>query len=187
MTAPATFVAWVLSILVAAAPPEKKAPEPEAEVLERYEAIATSIVEASFETTRPIFIGRSPRSHSMALMAAVAVVESGLRADVDRGEKRGTRGECTVFQLMPRQKGDCEAWLADRHLAAVTAHEMMARSRVACLKTRGASLDIMLAAYASGSCEAGLEESKARVTYGLRMYRDRPPPVVPPSFEVAYR
>lgn len=174
------FIAWVLSLFLVASPPDRR-PEPEEETRARYLEIAAHIVEVSLDAERPIFAtGARPRSRSMALLASVAVLESGLRADVDDGRKRGKAGECTVFQLMPIRKGDCDAWLSDRQLATVRAHELMRRSARACLRARGRE-DHMLAAYASGNCGGGLEESRARVSQALRWFRDRPPPALPSS------
>lgn len=171
----ALLAAWVLTLLLRGSPPERHKGEDEGDARARYAEIAESITIAALDAPRPIFLGRRPRSHSMALMAAVAVIESGLRADVDTGAKRGSRGECTVFQLMPTQPGDCDRWLVDRRLAADVAHERMMLSRGACLRARGRE-EIMLAAYASGSCDRGKEESAARVTLSLKWFRDVPPP-----------
>lgn len=176
MPAPVAFKAWVLSMLVSAVPIAKRAPEPAIEVQARYEEIAWSVADAAWDAPAPIVPGRMPRSRSMALMASVAVIESGLKLEIDNGTVRGALGECTVFQLMPHDPGDCDRWLNDRRAAAERAHDLMRRSAAACLKVRGGSLDVMLAAYASGSCDAGYAESRARVDYSSRLFRSHPPP-----------
>lgn len=173
------FVGWVLSLLVAAAPPGRDPwRESEEAGRARYALIAEAIVDAVEQAKEPMFAGGQHRQRAAALLAAVAYAESGLRVDVDTGSTRGKAGECSLWQIMPTSTGECDALTSDRRVAARVAYRMMVRSRRACVKP-GVSIREMLSVYASGSCvsEAGKEASRARVDLAMRWFSLRPPPI----------
>ena len=84
-------VAWILSLLLYAVPPERVAAAPgweqtPAARAARYEAIAADVAAVVYAPDAIVlYAGPRARAHTAALLVAVAVLESGLAADVDRG------------------------------------------------------------------------------------------------------
>ena len=85
-------ITWILALLTYAAPPDRLSDampgweeSPEARRA-RYEAIAADIAATVYAPDAPaLYGGARGRAHTAALLVAVAVLESGLAADVDRG------------------------------------------------------------------------------------------------------
>lgn len=95
-------VAWILSLLVLALPPDRVQTMPGWEETPaareaRYLAIATDVAAVAYAPTAPVlYAGPRARAHTAALLVAVAVLESGLAADVDAGPcYRGRDGRST--------------------------------------------------------------------------------------------
>ncbi len=163
---------WILSLMLAAIPPARQAPELEDLARARYEAIAADVAEA-VEEAPPLFRGKHGRHRTAALLLAVALHESAFRLEVDTGASRGDAGRsCTLWQFNFGKGELCDALLADRKLAARKAIELIRRSQKAC---RGPVED-MLRVYASGSCKKGERESRVRVETAQRWFAARPPP-----------
>jgi hypothetical protein len=168
------MLAWILAIITLAAPPGRfPARESEADARARYALIATAADNAA--RAAPLFAGPEGHRRTVALLLAVAVHESGLRVDVDRGELRGDGGQS--WCLMQVHVGDGktpEGWTgpelaADHAKCFIAGAHLLRRSLVAC---RESPPDDRLAAYASGSCARGLPES--RVIIGMaRRWLDR--------------
>lgn len=84
-------VAWILSLLLYAAPPDRLDAMPgwdetPAARAARYEAIAADVAAVVYAPDAVVlYAGPRARAHTAALLVAVAVLESGLAADVDRG------------------------------------------------------------------------------------------------------
>lgn len=84
-------IAWILSLLLYAAPPDRldAAPgwdETPAARAARYDAIAADVAAVVYAPDAVLlYAGPRARAHTAALLVAVAVLESGLAADVDRG------------------------------------------------------------------------------------------------------
>lgn len=84
-------IAWVLSLLVLALPPDRVQAQPgwdEAPSAReaRYLAIATDVAAVVYAPgARTLYAGPRGRARTAALLVAVAVLESGLAADVDLG------------------------------------------------------------------------------------------------------
>ena len=105
------MVQWLVALLVAVCPPGK-VPERETRdaALIRYESIAEDILAEVHAA--PLYSGLRGEAASAALVAAVAIHESGLRLDVDEGLTRG----------------EGQDLLADRQRAARVALHMMRTS-----------------------------------------------------------
>lgn len=96
-----------------------------------------------------------------ALLLAIASLESGFRAEVDDGREKGDGGRaCTLWQL---QGEGCPV----RRDAARIALRKVRQSFAAC---RGNAPADRLAAYASGSCDRGLEASRNRIALARRVH-----------------
>ena len=84
-------VAWILSLLVLALPPDRVQAMPGREETlaareARYLSIATDVAAVVYAPASPVlYAGSRARAHTAALIIAVAVLESGLAADVDAG------------------------------------------------------------------------------------------------------
>lgn len=163
------MAAWIFALLLAVSPPGRVPARETAEAGEvRYRAIADDVA-AVVASSPPIFSGDLGRERTAALLVAVAALESGLRLDVDDGRKRGPARECGLWQTMP-VAGRCPE---TRRAGAVLALERMRRSFAACHARPVAE---RLAAYASGRCDAGLAESRARVELARSLVARHPPP-----------
>lgn len=133
--------AWIFALLLAVVPPGQHPRETYDAAVHRYASIADDV--ASVTNDR----------RTAALLVAIAVHESGLRADVDTGETLGDGGRARgLWQLQDVPSDLSRAEQASVALARVQ------RSFRACGSGRYA-----LAAYASGSCARGLPESAAIV------------------------
>ncbi len=84
-------IAWILSLLTLAVPPDRLAAQPGWEETPaareaRYLAIATDVAAVVYAPdARTLYAGPRGRARTAALLVAVAVLESGLAADVDLG------------------------------------------------------------------------------------------------------
>ena len=92
-------VAWVLSLLILSVPPARLSAQPGWEETiaareARYLAIATDVAAVVYAPdARVLYAGPRGRARTAALLVAVAVLESGLAADVDIGPcYRGRNG-----------------------------------------------------------------------------------------------
>ena len=164
------LTAWVLSLLVYAAPPDRYASQrtyPEAtetaqERLSRYRDIAADVAAVASSEAKP--------RREAALLIAVAVFESGLARDVDLGPCSPARiraGGCdrgrsaSLWQLRGYHP-------ATRREAAATALRLIHRSLNAC---RALPELERLAAYATGRCDSatGQRLSRERLALALRL------------------
>jgi hypothetical protein len=173
------MVTWIFSLLVFLAPPEHRAALPAypgwqetaGQRAARYQSIAEDIAA----------VATDPREH--ALLVAVAYHESGFAPDVDLGPcYRGPRNDsprcdgglaASMWQIRASHEERQELF-ADRRRAAARALGAMRRSAKHCALKHGREAG--LRAYASGSCERGVEESRVMVRLTLRLLAVRPPP-----------
>lgn len=148
---------WLLALLLAAAPPGRVPMRETAEAGElRYQSIADDIGQAT----------REPRTQ--ALLAAIAVHESGLRLDVDLGLTRGDAGRAVGLWQLQGVSADLP-----RAEQARVALRRVQQSFKAC----ASSLErFRLAAYTSGSCSKGWPESAAIIDSWQRLLAGHPAP-----------
>lgn len=177
------MTAWILSLMLALAPPAKLAALPSFpgwhETAEQRTARYMSIAEDIAAVTT------SPRE--MAVLVAISFHESGWAPDVDKGpcwrgpSNDGPRCDggrsATIFQLQAAGDEDARFLFSHRREAAKRALSAMRRSAKRCVPQYGA--DAALRAYASGACQGGIVESKAMVNLARRLLRDHPPPKSP--------
>jgi hypothetical protein len=185
--------AWILSLMVLLAPPSKAetrvtyadAKETAAEALVRYGEIAEAIADVAYDPNEdPLFVrdGRA-RARTAATLLAVSFLESGLRRDVDLGLGRAGFGptmDCGLWQMNIGNGRTAEGWscfelLHDRRKAARSALHLLAKSLRAC---KDKPVQDRFASYCSGSCDHGLNESRARFAVAKRIYAlgSRPAP-----------
>jgi len=180
-------VAWMLALMVQAAPPPRLAAayqlpgheETEADKLARYESFASDLYEVVYDpSVKPLFGGKKGRALTAATILGVAYHESGFAHDVDKGPcYRGKNGRDTrcdggmsacVMQIKIGAgttirgahgiEGLTQAELfGDRKLCFKVGMHMLRRSITSCTK-RGP--DERLNAYASGRCDDGANRSK---------------------------
>jgi hypothetical protein len=162
------MVAWLFALLIAVCPPGK-VPEREtrAAALVRYESIAEDI--AAEVHASPIYDGARGEAASAALVAAVAIHESGLRLDVDEGITRGDGLDVCILQL----RGAPLAVLTDRRACIREGIRRLKRSLRAC---RSRPPRDRLGVYTSGSCSRGLKESRAMMDLAQRLLAAHPEP-----------
>jgi hypothetical protein len=180
-----TTAAWLLSVMVSTIPPGRSKPANAAETADegkaRYGAIAQAIAEVVHdESEAPLFRMNGGRQQTAALLLAVAFYESSWRRDVDLGIGASAFGDtgrsCGLWQAhigkgTTLEGYSCTDLVADRKKAARSALASMRRSANAC---RRRPMNEWLNVYASGSCERGAKESRARVGKALEWFSMRP-------------
>lgn len=198
---------WIVKKISSWSPPGKtfypEAAETEKEALDRYESIASDVLDVAFDPTEtPIFNGPSGRIRTAALILAVARAESGFRKDVDFGigpqsKGDGGRSWCLMQIMMghgingktktrislnddevkytsdPDDLGG-EDLISDRKQCFRVGMRLMRKSFNACSR-----LPILerLASYASGSCNGGKDASKNRIGMAVKWISTSPPPM----------
>lgn len=184
------MTAWIFSLLVYLAAPEKMAALPAfpgwAETAEqrtaRYQAIARDIAAVT----------KNP--HDAAALVAVSYMESAWAPDVDKGpcyrptpkSPRCDGGaSVSAYQIRIGSGTTVEGWTKDdlqqdRLKATMVALRMIRQSVAACSKY---GPDALLAAYTSGSCGSGRAASKARMELARRLLSRFPPPASPKPSE----
>ena len=164
---------WILTVLLAVAPPGRT---PRIESAEegraRYATIAADL-DAVVTAESPLFGGRLGRARTAMLLAAVAFHESGFRRDVDEGRTRGSGLDVCIMQIRARSVAEADTIAHDRRACLRLGLSFVRRSMMAC---RESPLDDRLAAYASGSCSRGLPESRAMMGWAQRTFARHPPP-----------
>jgi hypothetical protein len=190
--------AWILSLLLFLAPPERMAAQPAfpgweedtATKRARYAQIAEDIaVVVTDSTEAPAVGGKNGRARTAALIVAIAWKESAFARDVDLGPAcyRGRDGRsprcdggaaASIFQIRIGAGTTVEGWkqadlFADRKKAVRAALHLVRRSVNACSKYGALAA---LRSYASGSCERGHAASAARVQLAQRLLATLPPP-----------
>lgn len=209
MTPLAVFQAWVFAILLLISPPERRSefqkntsrvlPTEQRETTEegraRYEAIARDLTAVVFEEeTKPLFPGKRGRERTVAVVLAVAQLESGFRKDVDLGAGRLGRGDhgrsWCLMQVQAGTTGTVPSGsaitrgytgadlVADRKKCFRAGIEMLRQSLSAC---KDQPLKDRLAVYASGSCDKGLAESRVRMALAGRITKLLPFPEETPA------
>ncbi len=165
---------WIFAVMLAFAPPDRYAPlqalpgwdETPAQRTERYRSIAADL-DAVIAAEEPLFRGPSGRRRTAALLLAVAPHESGFAPDVDRGpcyrgrDGRSLRCDSGRAACLLQVRGSPEArreLFADRQRCFREGMALLRRSLGTCNQL---PVEHRLAAYASGSCDAGHEESSA--------------------------
>lgn len=178
------IVAWLHAIIMAAAPPERRArhdsfpgwDETAIQRAERYEAVASDLADVIYAPdTKPLFGGSLGRARSAVLVLAIAYHESGFAPDVDKGPcyrgKAGGSARCDHGKsacLMQIRIGDGttqEGWtqkelFEDRKKCFSAGINLIRRSMAAC---RNLEERHRLNAYASGVCSKGHKGSEGLV------------------------
>jgi hypothetical protein len=180
--------AWIFSLLVLLAPPERLAAQPHfpgwhetaAQLTTRYESIAADIA-AVVETETPIARGKHGREQTAAMLVAVSFLESGWAPDVDasrcyRGRsgrsKRCDSGRAfTIYQMQFDDPVQRELARTDRRAATRIALARIRRSIAACARHGDLA---RLNAYASGRCDAGQKAGAARIQLARRLLAQHP-------------
>jgi hypothetical protein len=176
------FTAWVLSLIVYLAPPERLASLPQfpgwEETAEQKQARDTSIAEDISVVSRD----RAPKhpEKAAALLISLAFMEGGFAKDVDVGpcyRPLPTSTRCdggaavSLWQIRIGEGSTPEGWTkadlqGDRRKAARVALRMAWQSITKC---SGRGPDAGLRAYATGTCERGQEASAARLGLARRL------------------
>lgn len=176
----------ILVLMATLSPPGRKHYEPEAEeTIEqanvRYAEIAQAAYDVSYDPEEKPLMGS--REYTLAMLLAVSWHESGWRKDVDTGLGRARlsrkgwndRGKSwCLCQVMLGKKGDdsaaltAEGWsgkelLADRRKCFRAGLHII--QKTGCARGPG-----FLNAYASGSCDKGLELSRPRMHTAQRIF-----------------
>lgn len=92
-------IAWILSFIVAAAPPGRttfyaEAQETKEEALTRYESIAQDVVEVVYDpSTKVLFGGPNGRARTVSVVLSIMLYESGFMSNVDFGVGKFARGD----------------------------------------------------------------------------------------------
>lgn len=204
MTPLAVFQAWVLALLLLLSPPERRAefqrntqrvlPTEQRETTEegraRYAEIARDLTAVVYEDeTKPLFSGKRGKERTVAVVLAVAHLESGFRKDVDRGAGKLGRGDhgrswclmqvqAGVTGTVPSGNAITRGYtgadlVADRKKCFRAGIEMLRQSLSAC---KDQPMKDRLAVYASGSCDKGLAESQLRMALAGRITKLLPFP-----------
>lgn len=135
--------------------------------LVRYASIAEDIL--AEVRASPIYSGPRGEAASAALLAAIAIHESGLRLDVDEGITRGEGLDVCLLQL----RGVSPEILNDRRACLREGIRRVKRSLRACAKSPARE---QLGVFTSGSCERGLHDSRAMMDLARRLLAGHPPP-----------
>jgi hypothetical protein len=182
-----TLAAWLLSIMLSAAPPGKSRHPREARETEqagraRYAAIARTIAEVSLDDEEaPVFAGNHARARTAAMLLAISYHESHWRRHVDLGlgpQSRGGGGRyhCMMQIAVPKGKTP-EGWTA----------EQLVQSRERCFR-RGLHIlqrgnrycsahgsFAFVNHYASRRCDHGAKAVAKRVATYRGWLREHPP------------
>jgi hypothetical protein len=128
---------WILALILTWRPTTEPAEE------RRYESIAVDMAEA---------VEGIGGDDSLALtVLAVAMHESGMRAEVDDGRERGSGRDVCLMQIRTTKR-KADALAADRRECIRLGARYVRGSLASC---RALPWEYRLAAYASGSCERG--------------------------------
>ena len=198
----ADVIAWLVSLMVVIAPPDKLAAAPQLpgweetaeQKTQRYTSIATDIHSVVYDPeVKPLYRGKKGRARTAALLLAIAYMESGFAHDVDKGpcyRKGSYRSRCdgglsaglwqarigagTTLETVHGIDGKTQADLfGDRKLQVRVALHMVRRSFKAC---RSLGQNALLNVYASGSCFRGEQPAKARLALATRLFDLKPVP-----------
>lgn len=94
-----TVIAWIVSFIVATAPPDrpqfiKESKETKEEALARYDSIAKDVIDVVWADPQPpIFSGPNGRARTVAVILSIMSHESGFRKDVDLGLGKSAKGD----------------------------------------------------------------------------------------------
>jgi hypothetical protein len=95
----AAVIAWILSFIVAAAPPGRQtfyaeAQETKEAALIRYESIAQDVVEVVYDpNTKVLFGGPNGRARTVSVILSIMLYEGGFMSNVDFGVGKFARGD----------------------------------------------------------------------------------------------
>ena len=184
-----TLSAWLLSIMLTAAPPGKsRYPEEARESAEqgkaRYAAIAKAIAEVSLdEQEKPLFSGADGRLETALIMLTVSYHESHWRRHVDLGIGPRSRGgggryHCMMQIAVPKDKTP-EGWTAEdlvksREKCFRRGLHILQLGRRHCAADHGPRSFLNL--YASGRCNGGQQPVAKRWATFDRWLVKHPPP-----------
>ncbi|APR88518.1 hypothetical protein A7982_13867 [Minicystis rosea] len=155
----------------------------------RYRSIAEDLQAVAYDPAeRPLFAGKRGRARTAALLLALALKESGLAPDTDRGPcyrgRDGRNARCDsgrsacMLQIRVGKGTTPEGWtkedlFADRRKCFRAGLHLARRSVGACSQD---GPDFILNAYASGVCGLGHQQSRERVALAERLFVRQPVP-----------
>lgn len=183
-----SVVSWLVSSMVAVAPPAKfargrtapEAVETEDQAKARYAQLADAIATVAYDPQeRPAFDGEFGRAKTAMVLLSVAFWESSFRKDVATGAARGDHGRsCTYFQFnigkgKTTSGHTCDELLADPVMAARDALSMVRSSMSTC--TAVSPMD-RLSMYTSGTCRVGEGRAQIRYSSAMRWLHRSPAP-----------
>jgi hypothetical protein len=172
--------AYLLGIMLTTAPPGRTSPASAVETPDegraRYAEIAKSIADVVLDPAeQPIFYGASARQQTAALLLSISYFESGWRRDVDLGlgsQARGDSGNSwCLMQISVGRNG----------IGGLSGPDLVA-SRERCVRTglrivrhavnscRHRPMLQWLDAYASGTCERGMQASTRRMEKAIQWF-----------------
>lgn len=180
-----TLTAWIFSILMTVAPPERTATknEPVDDVIERYTTTSSAMAQV-VEDRGSLFQGKDGVYKTAALLIAVTKFESELAGDVAYGQRRGDHGKswCYMQLHIDGQQliwGDEEmkSWTGEDLVTDWTkcfsaGHEVLRVSLQACSRYKDGNI---LSLYTTGSCQVNTK-AQHRWNYAHWILRNFPVP-----------
>ena len=135
----------------------------------RYQAIAQAIADVALDPSEaPLFAGADGRVRTAVLLASIASLESGFRADIATCHTNGDHGRAWgLFQSEKSQRRACASVTSAAHLAL----EQIRQSFKACEQN---DPDTWLAFYCAGSCGKGLWLARNRWRRAAEWMRAHP-------------
>lgn len=151
---------WLVGAMIAWMPPQRDADRV------RYESIAKDMVAVAYDPNEaPVFTGDAGRAKTALLMASIASLESGYRADVDDGRTTGDHGQSFCLMQVRVVGKTAEGWtgrdlVSDRKKCFRAA---LKRIRISFEWCKDHAVDDRLSGYTVGTCRDGEPLSRNRV------------------------
>jgi hypothetical protein len=167
---------WLVGAMIAWVPPLHDSDRV------RYESIAKDLVAVAFDAQeQPVFTGDGGRAKTALLMASIASVESGDRADVDDGRVTGDHGRSFCLMQVQVVGKTAEGWTgqdltSDRKKCFRAA---LKRIRISFDWCKDHAIEDRLAGYTSGLCRDGEQLARNRF-WRARNYWSKTP-FLPPD------
>jgi hypothetical protein len=172
---PHALAAYVLSAMTAWVAP-KTHPEGEAAAVVRYTQIADDIAAVALDPKeKPAFEGDDGRIKTALLLASIASLESGYRADIDQGRTRGDHGVSWCLVQVQVWGTTAEGWtgrdlVADRTKCLKAGLHRIHTSFAMCA---GWPIENRLSGYTIGTCKKEWT-SRTRTHRALAWLHDHP-------------
>lgn len=166
---------WLFAAMVSMTPKTAIGSEQPEIRNERLQSIAQDIVSVVYdEKELPLFSGVNGKEKSAIFIATWAAYESGwFHKGVDGGSRRGDSGRSWCIMQLNIGKGKTvEGWTGpelvdDRKKCIRAGYHIMKSSMKMC---RGSERD-GITAYMSGNCKVGLEHTRKRYDYAMKVHK----------------